>query len=186
MIKFIYITAILIAINGCSTHLQAIAPDKVTHRFETSEKIDRVIVNEKVDFNKYNKLLVIYSSSNDHFLNNFLVDSFKNMGLFNKVIPMEELISSFGYNEPGNEFKIESFVKQLDDRFADYDFLLLGYDVRKPPGFFYEGNLKVYNAKSSELLLHIYHRTFAWNGLDKPMHYPLFNGFIDWAEQGKQ
>lgn len=76
----------------------------------------------------------------------------------------------------GNEF-----AEQLLKTYGNCLILFLNLD--KPPGFLYEGNLLVYNPQADKVLLHLYREAFAWDGLDKPMLYPLFNGFVDWAEQ---
>jgi hypothetical protein len=177
--KLLIMCFTMVAINSCTPHLKVTMPDKVTNKFSTSEKIDRVIVDERTDLKSHKTLLVLSDPADIKYIN-FIVSSFKNMNYFETVLSSVDF--KIQLDTKGTQITNgKEFPEQLLNNYGNCLILLLNLD--KPPGFFYEGHLLVYNPQADRVLLHLYREAFAWDGLDKPMLYPLFNGFVDWAEQ---
>jgi hypothetical protein len=177
--KLLILCFAMVVTSGCTPHLKVTMPDKETNKFNTSEKIDRILVNEKADLKSYKTLLVLSNPADMKYIN-FIVSSFKNMNYFETVLSPVDLKLQLDTNG----MKIingKEFAEQLHNNYGNC--LLLFLNLDKPPGFYYEGDLLVYNPQADKVLLHLYRKAFAWDGLDKPMLYPLFNGFVDWAEQ---
>ena len=90
-------------------------------------------------------------------------------------------IDSIGTDDITGFIELKKLQKEIGD------FLIVDLDdIRKASGSWaHEGNLKVYDPENGKLLLHLYKKGVNWKGLDQPIFYPLFNGFLDWA-QGKK
>lgn len=190
----IYFFIVVIA-NGCSPHINNTNIDSSNGRFDTSENAD-VIVNDNIDINKFNSVLIIASYiTNNYFdnikLTNNLISSLKKRIDFKNFYSFPQL-NDYLYKEilstkesmRGNENKIIMLTEQFHKDHGK--FYVIYFEARKPPGFYYEGNLKVYEPVTNKLVFHAYHKSFAWNGLDKPLFNPLLNSLIDWIKSQQQ
>jgi len=177
--KLFGICSFMIAMTGCTPHLKVTMPDQLTNKFSTSGKIDQILVDDEIDLRQYKTLLVLVTNPPDIKYTNFIVSSFKNLKYFEAVLsPVDvklQLDSKGTQVTNGKEF-----AAQLQKNYGNCLILFLNLD--KPPGFFYKGHLLVYNPQADKVHLHVYREAFAWDGLDKPILYPLFNGFVDWAQ----
>ena len=176
-----YLIILTVTMLGCSTQFK-VPMQNASGSFDAKEVIDEVKVNEKVDIAKYKKLLYVRSFYYDEQYANFLVGSFRNMHIFDSVIGARELevmIIEKGLTEKVTDISNLIGLNQFQKYYGDY--LIVDFVIIKPVGWKHQGNLKVIDPSTGKVILHLYTTGVNWDGLDQPIFYPLFNGFLDWA-----
>jgi hypothetical protein len=58
-------------------------------------------------------------------------------------------------------------------------------DVEWLGGYDFTASIKAIDPMTGRTLYHAKRKAFNWAGLDKPLFYPLFNGFLGWVNANK-
>ena len=169
---------------GCSTTFK---PSKVDAAgvFSTGSKIsaDGIKIN-KPFLEKYKALVYIatYDADGAKF-NDFLFESFKNMGVFTEVMrksDLEHLIIKRNLTDKITNVHDLLALHELERQIGP--FLIVQPHVQFMGHFTFSAQLKVIDAESGETVLLLENTAFIWTGLDEPLFYPLFNGFLEWSK----
>lgn len=179
--------AALLSLAGCSTTMKAVKPDAATG-FPTKEalKPEEILVNERVDLSKYRQLAYIQIGEKGEVYETFILDSVRNIGFFDKVLNKQgfeqELISS---GKSDNVSNISDLIGLRGASKAYGPFLIVSTDVEWMGGYDFTASIKAIDPTTGRTVYHAKRKAFNWAGLDKPLFYPLFNGFLAWVNANK-
>lgn len=177
-------TVALLALGGCATTLQPGAlNDK--GRFETTSLpyASDVKVNKPFDKARYGKLVYVVSDQKTKKLDDFFIQSIKNMHAFDTVATKDDL------EKMVIEKHLESSVTGISDNMiglhnlakAIGPFLVVKPTVEWNGGYNFEASLTAIDPETTETEFSIKKKAFNWSGLDQPLFYPLLNGLLDWT-----
>ncbi len=170
-------------LGGCSTTLKP-ATLNASGTFQTSSKISRGGIEVQEPFNpKYQVLLYVKTDSKSDKFNDFYVRSFKSMGKFNQVLnqsELEQLIIDRGLSKQVQN--VSDLIGLNNASVALGPFLVVEPTVDWLGGYNYVASLKVTDAQTGHVVLKLTNKAFNWAGLDQPLFYPLFNGFLSWTK----
>lgn len=185
-IKIVILFLFIFVMLSCATSLKVTNLNDSGY-FNTKRFVDKVLFASDVDISNYKKLLYVKSELHRNNYDDFLVGSFYRMGIFENVVgkkELERMIVEKGFEDKVKD--VSSFIQLRQFQKLYGNFLILDLDdVRKSPGLYYKAHLKVYDPSNGEILLHIFKEGVNWSGIDQPIFYPLFNGFLDWAHGRK-
>ena len=180
--NFFIVLPIFLLILACSTTFKSSKLGESGY-FDTDTKIHRddILVNESFS-PEYKKMLYVKTDKENVQLNNFFMESFKNMNQFDTVFIKDDL---------------EAFVveKGLSDKIPDVSNKIVLHNLQKEIGTFlvvepyyeriseynYIGYLKAINPETGKEVIVLKNKAYNLTGLDKPLFYPLFNAFLDWV-----
>jgi hypothetical protein len=177
----------MMLLEGCSSTLQATKLDETGH-FSTGTLVDSDGVKaEKAFSEKYKAMLYVkIDDSKTEKYKSFFVSSFENMGTFSKVdqkSDLEQLVI---------EKKLSASVPNVSDMIGLHNlegqigpFIVVEPYVEWKGGYNFVASLKATDPETGETVLWLEQKAFNWAGLDKPLFYPLLNGFLEWT-QGKK
>jgi len=92
---------------------------------------------------------------------------------------MEALVIGRGISEKVQNISDLIGLKNLSSEIGP--FLVVEPHAEHKIGYNFEASLKVVDAQTGETVLQLRNKAFNWDGLDKPLFYPLFNSFLDWT-----
>lgn len=182
-LKLAPVLCCVLLLTGCSTTLKATKVDS-SGRFPTDTAMSAEGVKVVKPFqDKYKQLLYVkIDESKANMYKDFFVTSFTNSNLFAKVnqkTDFEQLVIERKLADKVSNVSdligLNNLAKQIGP------FLVVEPYVEWKGGYNYIASLKAVDPENGETVLHLEQEAFNWNGLDKPLFYPLFNGFIDWA-----
>jgi hypothetical protein len=177
----VIITAL--ALGGCSSTLQPTKLDPQTGHFPTDSQITRGGVEQTAKFDdKFLPLLYVKTDAKSDKLNSFYLESFRNMGRFQKVVgkeDLEALVISRGLSGKVQNVSDLIGLKNLSSEIGP--FLVVEPFAEYRGGYNFEASLKAIDPQSGQTVLLMKNKAVNWAGLDKPLFYPLFNGFLDWT-----
>jgi len=182
--RLIGILFALIFAMGCSTTLKSRNID-ATGRFPTDNRLFSDSVKTVKPFlEKYKALVYIKTDEvKAKRYNDFFVESFKNMGVFNKVAQKQDLenlvIESKLTDRVSNISDLIGLV-QLQKQIGP--FLVVEPFVEWKGGYNFFAHLKAIDPESGETVLLLEQNAINWSGLDDPLFFPLLNGFLQWAK----
>ena len=169
---------------GCSTTLKPTTLNADGY-FETGSKLKPQEVIVESDFKpEYKKLAYVKTDEKNTKLNEFYLQTFKNMNVFDQVLSkdeMESLVIERGLTESVSNISDKIGLNSLHKSMGD--FLVVEPYAEHVQGYNFKGVLKAYDPSTGKDVLHLENSAFNWAGLDKPLFFPLFNGFLDWANQ---
>jgi hypothetical protein len=183
----IALIAILLLLSACSSTMKAVKPD-ATGAFPTKDQLKpaEVIVNERFDLSPYRRLVYVQVGEKSEVYETFIVDSIRNMDYFEKVLTKtgfeQELISSGKSDSVSN---ISDLIGLRGASKAYGPFLVVSTDVEWLGGYDFTASIKAIDPMTGRTLYHAKRKAFNWAGLDKPLFYPLFNGFLGWVNANK-
>ena len=183
----IALIAILLLLSACSSTMKAVKPD-ATGAFPTKDQLKpaEVIVNERFDLSPYRRLVYVQVGEKSEVYETFIVDSIRNMDYFEKVLTKtgfeQELISS---GKSDNVSNISDLIGLRGASKAYGPFLVVSTDVEWLGGYDFTASIKAIDPMTGRTLYHAKRKAFNWAGLDKPLFYPLFNGFLGWVNANK-
>lgn len=177
----VIVAAILLA--GCSSTLRPASLDPKTGYIATPSSISHGGVEKIEKFEpKYLQLLYVKTDSKSNKLNDFYIRSFKNMGKFQQVLGKDELeamVIQRGLAEKVQNISDLIGLKNLSNVIGP--FLVVEPNAEFKGHYTFDASLKVTDAESGTVVLQLKNTAFNWAGLDEPLFYPLFNGFLDWT-----
>jgi hypothetical protein len=186
MIRVALVAAFLL-LSGCSSTMKAVKPD-ATGAFPTKDQLKpaEVIVNEPIDLSPYRHLVYVQVGEKSEVYETFIVDSIRNMDYFEKVLTKtgfeQELIAS---GKSDNVSNISDLIGLRGASKAYGPFLVVSTDVEWLGGYDFTASIKAIDPVTGRTLYHAKRKAFNWAGLDKPLFYPLFNGFLGWVNANK-
>jgi hypothetical protein len=171
-------------LGACSTTLKPATINPNTGYFPTASKISRGGVETQEPFDaKYLALLYVKTDSKSEKFNDFYVRTFKSMNKFNQVLTqgeLEQLIIDRGLSKQiGN---ISDRIGLINASGALGPFIVVEPTVEWTGGYNYVSSLIVTDAQTGRVVLKLTNKAFNWAGLDEPLFYPLFNGFLSWTK----
>jgi hypothetical protein len=169
-------------LGACATTLKPTPLGKAGY-FETDAKIVSDGVKLKEDFKpEYRQMIYVKTDNKNERFNTFYLESFENMGQFEKVLAKEDIESLVFEKNLANK------VLNVSDRVGLHNlqkrigpFLVVEPNVEWLEGYLYRASIKAYDPKTGKEVLMLEHEAFNWAGLDQPLFYPLFNAFLQWA-----
>ena len=173
----------VVVLAGCSSTLKPGSLDPKTGYFPTQSGISPggVLTAEKFD-PKYLRMLYVKTDSKSDKLNAFYIDSFKNMGRFQQVVgkdELEALVLQRGLADKVQNISDLIGLKNLSNVIGP--FLVVEPTAEYKGGYNFTAALKTTDAETGTVVLQLRNNAFNWAGLDEPLFYPLFNGFLDWT-----
>jgi hypothetical protein len=181
--ELICILACLGMMASCSSTLKATKLNDSGY-YPTSWKIreDDIKVQEPFD-TKYCSLLVVMTEEYFEQLDEFFVQSFVNMEVFDVVLNKEGVESLvFDKGLAGDVTSVSDMIGLYNLQTHIGCFLVVDPAVTFEGGFDYSAELRAIDPETGKVVFHVKHKTANWSGLDKPLFYPLFNAFIDWTQ----
>ncbi len=178
------IVSLLILLAGCGSNMKAVKPDPISG-FPASDplKPEEILSNEHFDLKAYRHLAYVQVGTKSEAYERFIVQSIKNMGYFEKVLDKQEfeqeLISSGKSDSVAN---ISDLIGLRGASRVYGPFLVIAADAEWVGGYHYVSSIKAIDPISGKTVYHATRKAFNWNGLDKPLFYPLFNGFMAWVK----
>jgi hypothetical protein len=177
---------LLCFVCGCSSTLKPTVLNS-TGYFET----DTVLYANSIDRiepfkNQYTSLLYVKTDENNKRFNTFHLETFKNMNIFKEVRDkgeMENLVFEKGLANRVSNVSDKIGLHNLQKEIGP--FLVVEPHTEWEGGYNYIASLKVFDPQSGKDVLVIKNKAFNWAGLDKPLFFPLFNAFLDWARGEK-
>jgi len=152
------LTSFIVVTVGCNTTYKTAKLDPGTGYFPTDSVVlpNEVIVEEKIDINKYDSLMVfVKSDSKTDKLRDFVISSLKEMEIFEYVLD--------GRKAPSR------------DNCLVCRFLLFNTDVN------FQCEVSIVNQEDNKTVFKIVKAVLNWSGLDQPLFYPIFNSIKKWA-----
>jgi hypothetical protein len=183
----IALIAVLLLLSACSSTMKAVRPD-ATGSFPTKDQLkpSEVIVNERIDLAPYRRLVYVQVGEKSEVYETFIVDSIRNMDYFEKVLTKtgfeQELIASGKSDDVSN---ISDLIGLRGASKAYGPFLVVSTDVEWLGGYDFTASIKAIDPVTGRTMYHAKRKAFNWAGLDKPLFYPLFNGFLGWVNANK-
>lgn len=183
-LRLIGLATLVFLISGCSTTLTTREVD-ASGKFPSQFKLDADgIKTIKPYVEKYKTLAYIKTDeSKAKQYNEFFVESFKNMKVFNKVVQKTDLESLVV------ERKLTDKVSNISDLIGLINlqkqigpFLVVEPYVEWKGGYNFFAHLKVIDPESGETVLLLEQNAFNWAGLDDPLFFPLLNAFLQWTK----
>ncbi len=187
MKKILGIAVLTLLLSACATTLKTIELDDKTGRYTTKSLIpsNGVLVNTPFK-NTYRPVVYVKTHDKHKVYNKFVFNSFKNMGVFGKVLSKKDLEKYVFEN------KLTSKVPSVSDSIGLHNltkhmgnFLIVHFEIQFKGGYNFEADIIARDPVSNKIVFHVRNSAFNWSGLDQPLFYPLFNAFIEWS-QGKQ
>ena len=181
----IFLLSIMLGLWGCSTTLKATQLDDKGY-FPTWTRIAEDEIKVKEPFEpKYRALLYVKTDKKSEKYNDFFIQSFKNMNVFDDVLGKE------GIENLVFELGLADKIPSISDKLGFYNlqkhigsFLVVEPTTWWDGGHNYSAEFKTIDPETGKVVLHIEKEAFNFAGLDKPLFYPLFNAFLEWC-QGK-
>jgi hypothetical protein len=168
---------------GCSSTLKPASPDPKTGHFPTISGISPGGVQKAEKFDpKYLQMLYVKTDSKSDRLNTFYLQTFTNMGRFQKVVGKDELeglVIQRGLADKVQNISDMIGLKNLSNVIGP--FLVVEPTAEYKGGYNYGAALKTTDAETGIVVLLVKNSAINWAGLDEPLFYPLFNVFLDWT-----
>lgn len=173
---------IVLMLGACATTLEP-TPLGKTGYFETDAKIVSDGVKLKEEFKpEYTRMIYVKTDNKNERFNTFYLESFENMGQFERVLAKEDIESLvFEKNLANKVLNVSDRVGLHNLRKRIGPFLVVEPNVEWLEGYLYRASIKAYDPKTGKEVLVLEHEAFNWAGLDQPLFYPLFNAFLQWA-----
>jgi hypothetical protein len=173
------------ALGGCSSTLKPATLDAQTGHFSTDSRISARGIEKQEKFDtKYLPLLYVKTDAKSDTLNSFYLESFRNMGRFQQVLgkeDMEALVIGRGLSGKVQNISDLIGLKNLSGEIGP--FLVVEPAAELKSRYNFEATLKAVDPQTGQTVLLLRNKAFNWAGLDKPLFYPLFNGFLDWTNE---
>jgi hypothetical protein len=181
---FFKLTLILISLllGACSTTLKPPTLGKSGH-FETNKIIAPSSIKVKKAFRpEYRRMIYVKTDEKNERFNAFFLESFRNMGQFEKVLSKEEMEKLvFDKNLTDKVLSISDKVGLHNLQKEIGPFLVVEPYADWLGGYIFMARLKAYDPKTGKDILVLENEAFNWSGLDKPLFYPLLNAFLQWS-----
>ncbi|WP_297799767.1 hypothetical protein [Arenimonas sp. GDDSR-1] len=187
-ISLLAIALISLSLGACSSTMKAVKPD-VTGSFPTKDalKPEEILVNEPLPLADYRRLAFIQAGDRGESYEDFIQESVSNIGFFQKVLNKQgfeqELITSGKSDSVSN---ISDLIGLRQAAKAYGPFLVVRTNVEWLGGYDYTASIEAIDPVTGRTHFHAKRKAFNWAGLDKPLFYPLFNGFLSWVNANKQ
>ena len=179
-VVFALIAAVLS--SGCSTTMKA-AQLNEEGRFDTKTVLydDEVVVLGTLG-EQMRGLVYVQTDEKEEDYNEFILSTFRNMGIFERVLDkseLENLVFAEGLtgkvSSISDKIGLHNLYKEIGP------FLVVEAYAEWDGGYDYSAKLTAMDPANGENLLELSNEAFNWSGLDKPLFYPLFNSFLEWA-----
>jgi hypothetical protein len=182
MRKILLLIAAL-SLTACSSTLKPAAPNAATGYFATDFRISKggVVTEEPFD-SKYLGILYVKTDSKSDKLNDFYLKTFRNMNKFGKIYDrgeLETLVIQQNLADKVPNISDLIGIKHLSDAIGPI--LVVEPVAQFEGGYRFSASLRAVDAQTGKEVLLLKNRAFNWSGLDQPLFYPLFNGFLDWT-----
>jgi hypothetical protein len=165
-------------LGACSSTMKAVKPD-ASGAFPTKDQLKpaEVIVNERFDLEPYRHLVYVQVGEKSELYETFIVGKVLTKSGFE-----QELIASGKSDDVSN---ISDLIGLRGASKAYGPFLVVSTDVEWVGGYDFTASIKAIDPMTGRTLYHAKRKAFNWAGLDKPLFYPLFNGFLGWVNANK-
>jgi len=135
---------------------------------------------------EYKRLVYVKANETRDYENSFYFKSFQSMNLFSEVKDMG------GMEELVFEAELTEEVTSVSDRIGLHNlqkhigtFLIVEPYSEQIGAYTHMARLTAIDPESGEDVLVLETKSFNMAGLDKPLYYPLFNAFLEWARGEK-
>jgi hypothetical protein len=181
--RLVLLVLCVLTVARCSSTLKPATLDP-GGRFATASRISPEGVKIAKPFDaKFKPLLYVkIDDSKAETYRDFFVSSFRNMNVFTAVNAKSD------FEKMIIERKLTDTVSNVSDLIGLHNlakqigpFLVVEPYLEWTGGYNYVASVKAIDPATGETVLHLEQKAFNWAGLDKPLFYPLLNGFIDWA-----
>lgn len=182
------IVLLSLLLGACSSTMKAVKPD-AAGGFPTNDalKPEEILVNESLPLAEYQRLAFIQTGDRGEEYEGFILQSVSNIGFFQKVLDKQafeqELISSGKSDSVSN---ISDLIGLRQAAKAYGPFLVVKTNVEWLGGYDFTASIQAIDPVTGRTHYHAKRKAFNWAGLDKPLFYPLFNGFLGWVNANKQ
>lgn len=173
---------LVLLLGACGTTLK---PAEIgdTGYFETRTQLKSEDVNIHEPFNPEFKglLYVKIDESNERF-NTFFIEMFRNMNEFESVVnksDLEALVLEKGVAEEVRNVSDRIGLNSLANQIGP--FLVVEPHAEHEGAYTFTAKLTAFDPSSGRNILELTNEAINWDGLDKPLFYPLFNAFLDWV-----
>lgn len=185
--KVLFVFALSLIITGCGTTLKATQPEADGY-YKTDKKLEEnnILVAKNVQLTKYEEMFYAQVDENNEQFQDFFKSSIENAKLFDRIViksDMEQIVLNKGLAD-----KITSVSDLIGLHHAQKnlgDFLVGNLSTKWEGGYDFTAELKVIDPSDGEVVFHATNKAFNWDGLDKPLFFPLFNAFIEWANNNR-
>jgi hypothetical protein len=178
--------AVALLATGCSTTFRA-APLNPEGRFPTTTKlsVDAVKTNEPFE-EKFRPLAYVkFDQQTNSQYQDFVIASLRNTKAFTRVVTKAELESMVIEKALTDKVSNVSDLIGLNHLQKEIGpFLVVEINLEWKGGYDFLGTLKSIDPSNGKTMLLLEQQAFNFSGLDGPLFYPLFNGFLEWT-QGK-
>lgn len=181
--EFLAVLTLVVLVSGCGSTLKVTKLDDSGY-FPTSKTITQNNVKAQEPFDaKYCSLLYVKTDERNVEYNQFFLQSFVNMNVFEVVLDkdgLENLVIEKGLTD-----KVTSVLDKIG--LHNLQKQIGGVLVVEPYAVYegvynYSAELKAIDPETGKVVFHVTNKAFNWAGLDKPLFYPLFNAFLDWTQ----
>ncbi len=177
----------LIVLTGCSSTMKAVKPD-ANGSFPTKNalKPEEILVNEKLALSEYRKLAYIQIGDKGETYEGFIIESVSNIGYFEKVLNkqgFEQVLIASGKSDEISNISDLIGLRQASKSYGK--FLVVKTNVEWLGGYDFMASIEAIDPVTGKTHYLAKRKAFNWAGLDKPLFYPLFNGFLEWVNANK-
>jgi hypothetical protein len=187
-VRLFLLAGLILLATGCSSTMKAVKPVEGVG-FPTGKPLtaEEILVDETLDLTTYRRLAYVQvKGEQSETYESFIVESIRNIGYFDKVVSKQqfeqELIASGKSDDVSN---ISDLIGLRGASKAYGPFLVVSTDVEWLGGYDFTASIKAIDPVTGRTLYHAKRKAFNWAGLDKPLFYPLFNGFLGWVNANK-
>jgi len=185
--KRIIICALCLIITACGTTLKITKPEADGHYKTTFKlKAEDILVSKNIDLSMYEDMFYAQIDENNEQYQDFFKSSIENTKLFKRVLvksDMEQMILNKGLTD-----KVTNVSDLIGLHHAQKhlgNFLVGTLSAEWKGAYDYTADLKVVDPKDGTVFFHARNQAVNWDGLDQPLFFPLFNAFIDWANNNR-
>jgi len=185
--KTIILLLIGVITMSCSPTLKVKQLDEKTGQLPTDTKLrpEEILVDNNINLKEYTQFLYVKNSGvNMEKYDNYIIETLKNIGGFEKVYSQSELEQYVIQNNLTDKVtNISDNIGLLNLQKQVGNFLICESTPEYLGGYDYSFSFKIINPSNSETVLEIKHKAFNWGGLDRPLFNPVFNYYIDWIKK---
>lgn len=181
--RFIFTILCALFLTGCNATLQP-RPTDADGLFPTSSLIDSDGIKIQKPFSSKYKSLVYIKTDDSKSVeyNDFFIQSIKNLDVFGRVLGKSDIESIVIQKDLSDKVGNVSDLVGLNRLAKEIGpFLIVTPYVEWKGGYNYLAQITAIDAETGETVLKLQNTAFNWAGLDKPLFYPLLNGFAEWT-----
>lgn len=186
--KYLIVGLATLIISGCGTTLHTVRPDPKSVLYDTATVINtkNIFVKKKMNLNLLSQIAIVRVDHEDDQYEIFVQESIENLNLFGKVLTKSEFEKELFKKDLAGKVTNISDLLGLHYAYKQYGpFLLIKFKTEFKGNYNFSSRLIVINPENGEELFHVKNEAFNFDGLDKPLFYPMFNELAKWVRENK-